>query len=70
MLHSRMAFQRGQKDGTTTGIQYRGSDWPHVAFKGSMPNTTDPLDRMLTWVMDESLRTKILVDNPAKLYGF
>nr|WP_315594200.1 amidohydrolase family protein [uncultured Cupriavidus sp.] len=47
-----------------------GSDWPHVAFKGTMPNTTDLLDQMLTWVADESLRKRILVDNPAKLYGF
>lgn len=47
-----------------------GSDWPHVAFKGKMPNTTDLLDQMLTWVPDQSMRTRILVDNPAHLYGF
>ncbi|CAG9263214.1 amidohydrolase family protein [Paraburkholderia caribensis] len=47
-----------------------GSDWPHVAFKGKMPNTTDLLDQMLTWVPDEAARKRILVDNPARLYGF
>ncbi|NGO92994.1 hypothetical protein BJL96_36965 [Burkholderia cenocepacia] len=47
-----------------------GSDWPHVSFKGTMPNTTDLLDQMLTWVPDELARTRILVDNPARLYGF
>jgi predicted TIM-barrel fold metal-dependent hydrolase len=47
-----------------------GSDWPHVAFKGNMPNTTDLLDQMLSWVPDEKTRNRILVDNPAALYGF
>jgi predicted TIM-barrel fold metal-dependent hydrolase len=47
-----------------------GSDWPHVAFKGTMPNTTDLLDQLLTWVPDDAQRTRILVDNPARLYGF
>lgn len=46
------------------------SDWPHVAFKGEMPNTTDLLDQMSTWVPDEAQRKRILVDNPAALYGF
>jgi predicted TIM-barrel fold metal-dependent hydrolase len=46
------------------------SDWPHVAFKGNMPNTTDLLDQMLTWVPDEAQRNRILVDNAAALYGF
>jgi predicted TIM-barrel fold metal-dependent hydrolase len=47
-----------------------GSDWPHVSFKGKMPNTTELLDQLLTWVPDESMRRRILVDNPAALYGF
>jgi predicted TIM-barrel fold metal-dependent hydrolase len=46
------------------------SDWPHVSFKGNMPNTTDLLDQMLTWVPDEAQRQQIFVDNPAALYGF
>ncbi|WP_268843601.1 amidohydrolase family protein [Acidocella facilis] len=46
------------------------SDWPHVFFKGKMPNTTDLLDQMLTWVPDEEVRRKIFVDNPAILYDF
>jgi D-galactarolactone isomerase len=28
------------------------------------------LDMLLDWVPDEKTRTKILVDNPAKLYGY
>lgn len=46
------------------------SDWPHVSFKGNMPNTTDLLDQMLTWVPNEKIRHKILVENPASLYSF
>jgi predicted TIM-barrel fold metal-dependent hydrolase len=47
-----------------------GSDWPHVAFKGQMPNTTDLLDLLGEWASDATLRKRILVDNPAVLYGF
>jgi predicted TIM-barrel fold metal-dependent hydrolase len=47
-----------------------GSDWPHVAFKGSMPDTTDLLDQLLAWIPDATQRHRILVDNPATLYGF
>lgn len=47
-----------------------GSDWPHVFFKGKMPNTTDLLDQLLDWLPDEALRNRVLVDNPAELYGF
>lgn len=47
-----------------------GTDWPHVNFKGKMPNTTDLLDCLLAWVPDEATRGRILVDNPAVLYGF
>jgi len=46
------------------------SDWPHVSFKGEMPNTTDLLDQMLTWVPDGAQRHQILVRNPEQLYGF
>jgi predicted TIM-barrel fold metal-dependent hydrolase len=46
------------------------SDWPHVFVKNGMPNTTDLLDALADWVPDETLRNRILVDNPAALYGF
>jgi len=35
-----------------------------------MPNTTDLLDLLADWVPDETTRNRILVDNPAALYGF
>ena len=46
------------------------SDWPHVSFKGVMPNTTELLDLMQSWVPDEAARHRIFVDNPARLYQF
>ena len=47
-----------------------GSDWPHVAFKGDMPNTTDLFDLLGDWAPDEAARKKILVDNPSVLFDF
>jgi predicted TIM-barrel fold metal-dependent hydrolase len=35
-----------------------------------MPNDGDLLDFLLTAAPDESTRNRILVDNPAKLYGW
>jgi predicted TIM-barrel fold metal-dependent hydrolase len=46
------------------------SDWPHAFVKGQMPNTTDLLDMLGEWVPDAETRQRILVDNPAALYGF
>ena len=47
-----------------------GSDWPHVMLKGSMPNDGDLADLLTPWVPDDALRHQVLVDNPARLYGF
>jgi len=46
------------------------SDWPHVFVKGEMPHTTDLLDLLADWIPDDATRHRILVDNPARLYGF
>ena len=47
-----------------------GSDWPHVMGKGIMPNDGDLCDLLLDWIPDAQLRERVLVDNPAALYGF
>ncbi len=47
-----------------------GSDWPHVANWGTMPNVGTLLDTLALWAPDEAQRQKILVTNPARLYGF
>jgi len=59
-----------------------GSDWPHTAPHGHetdragkpMPfrdiDARRMLDYLLDWGPEKPLRDKILVDNPAQLYGF
>jgi len=47
-----------------------GSDWPHVANYGPMPNIGDLLDLMADWVPDEERRHKLFVENPHRLFGF
>ncbi|NQV54640.1 MAG: amidohydrolase family protein [Rhodospirillales bacterium] len=48
-----------------------GTDWPHPNIEGYMPNDGDLVDLLGLYVDgDQALLKKILVDNPAKLYGF
>jgi predicted TIM-barrel fold metal-dependent hydrolase len=47
-----------------------GSDWPHPQYFKPMPNDADLVDMLLDWAPDEALRQRILVDNPATLFGF
>jgi len=47
-----------------------GSDWPHPSITCPMPNDGDLLDLLADWVPDPAARQKVLVDNPAALYGF
>ncbi|MGT2488983.1 amidohydrolase family protein [Methylobacterium oryzae CBMB20] len=51
-----------------------GSDWPHINYFGDatdwgVPSDADLLRALRRWTDDHSLR-RILVDNPAALYGF
>jgi len=55
-----------------------GSNWPHPG-RGPTPTALAPpypnddgavLNLLPTWVADPAIRKKILVDNPARLYGF
>jgi D-galactarolactone isomerase len=49
-----------------------GSDWPHPSeqSKPALPDDAVLFDLLAQWAPDEAVRTRILVDNPAKLYGF
>jgi predicted TIM-barrel fold metal-dependent hydrolase len=49
-----------------------GSDWPHsyVFRANAMPNDGDLIDMLLDFAPDETVRNKILVDNPKKLLDF
>jgi predicted TIM-barrel fold metal-dependent hydrolase len=46
-----------------------GSDWPHPTEK-QKPDDAVLFDLLLDWAADETTRRRILVDNPAELYGF
>ena len=45
------------------------SNWPHVAVT-DLPDDAMMLDLLLDWVPDAAMHRRILVDNPAALYGF
>lgn len=45
------------------------SNWPHPG-RDPRPDSALLLDLLLEWVDDAATRTRILVDNPAALYGF
>jgi predicted TIM-barrel fold metal-dependent hydrolase len=47
-----------------------GSDWPHPTEKASKPDDAILFDLLADWAPDEATRNRVLVDNPAALYGF
>ena len=49
-----------------------GSDWPHPGVRDPEPKPDDAVlfDLLLAWAPDESVRHRILVENPAVLYDF
>ncbi len=47
-----------------------GTDWPHPNLWEGMPDDGDLVDLLPRYAPDLALQQKILVDNPAALYGF
>jgi predicted TIM-barrel fold metal-dependent hydrolase len=47
-----------------------GSDWPHVAHWKTMMGVHDLLDTLALWAPGREAQQAVLVDNPARLYGF
>ena len=47
-----------------------GSDWPHPTETEAKPDDAMLLDLLADWSGNEETRRRILVDNPAALYGF
>jgi hypothetical protein len=47
-----------------------GTDWPHPNVGKHMPNDGDLVDMIPLIAPDAATQQKILVDNPARLYGF
>ena len=46
-----------------------GSDYPHLSFADKV-GSVELFNLLADWAPDEATRKKILVDNPARLYGF
>jgi 2-pyrone-4,6-dicarboxylate lactonase len=46
-----------------------GSDWPHVGLT-RWPDTGELFNLVPRWLPDPAARRRLLVDNPARLYGF
>ena len=46
------------------------SDWPHPVSVVQPPNDADLLELLYRYVPDDALLDKVLVKNPAKLFGF
>lgn len=47
-----------------------GGDWPHPRIEGEMPDAGHLFELFQAWTPDETIRQRVLVTNPAKLYGF
>ena len=47
-----------------------GSDWPHSTETESKPDDAVLIDLLARWIDDDATRHQVLVDNPARLYGF
>lgn len=47
-----------------------GSDWPHPSLPHDKPDPASLMRLFERWVEDASLRRRILVENPARLYGY
>jgi predicted TIM-barrel fold metal-dependent hydrolase len=47
-----------------------GGDWPHPRIEGEMPDAGHLFELFQMWTPDRSTQHRILVTNPARLYGF
>ena len=47
-----------------------GTDWPHPTQRDTKPNDATLLDLLSDWVPNEATQQRILVTNPAELFGF
>lgn len=46
-----------------------GTDWPHPAVSIPIPRAGDLMDLIPVWIPDAETRHRVLVENPARLYG-
>ena len=46
------------------------TDWPHTTITKIMPNDGDLVDLLADWFPDPVVMKKVMVENPARVYGF
>ena len=47
-----------------------GSDWPHTTERAGSVDDADLMDVLLAWCGDGETLQRVLVENPARVYGF
>jgi predicted TIM-barrel fold metal-dependent hydrolase len=62
-------FARALLDAAPDGCLW-GTDWPHPSLSAWMPEDGALFDLLGEWAPGEAERRRVLVDNPARLYGF
>jgi predicted TIM-barrel fold metal-dependent hydrolase len=62
-------FARALLDASPDGCLW-GTDWPHPSLSDWMPEDGALLDLLGEWAPGAAERKRVLVDNPARLYGF
>ncbi len=68
-FHDLVPFAQALIDAAPDRVLW-GTDWPHPNIAGAMPNDGDLVDLLALYAPDPETRRRILVDNPARLYGF
>ncbi len=68
-FHDLVPFAQALIDAAPDRVLW-GTDWPHPHIGGVMPNDGDLVDLLALYAPDADMRRRILVDNPARLYGF
>ena len=46
------------------------TDWPHIRYRGRVPNDAELVELLFRYVPDAHVRQRVLVENPARLFGF
>jgi 2-pyrone-4,6-dicarboxylate lactonase len=68
-FHDAVPFARALIEAAPERILW-GTDWPHPNVGRHMPNDGDLVDLFALMAPDPATQRRILVDNPARLYGF
>jgi predicted TIM-barrel fold metal-dependent hydrolase len=68
-FHDAIPFARALIEAAPDRVLW-GTDWPHPNVGGQVPDDADLMSLVPLMAPDETLRQKLLVDNPASLYDF